>query len=231
MTTTSIQENYTINDIFELFDRIGCCTFATIDGEYPETRIAHFLVYDEEGIYFMTMNTKPFYKQLKATGKVSVCGLAAATRVVTTEENLLEFDPGYFIRLTSDVREVTINEIKAKNNPAFRYCIEDNERYPAMTAFVIYHARGEVYDYDFDKIHRSHKLERRRFAYGGMKYEPAGLTILTDKCIGCGICQKGCSFNAIEPDGEKYRINPNRCDECGDCFTNCPAGAVRHKGA
>ena len=47
----------TIKEIFERFDKIGCCTFATIDGQYPETRIAHFLVYDEVGIFFMTMNT------------------------------------------------------------------------------------------------------------------------------------------------------------------------------
>ncbi len=39
----------TIKEIFEHFNKIGCCTFATIDGEYPETRIAHFLVYDDEG--------------------------------------------------------------------------------------------------------------------------------------------------------------------------------------
>ena len=32
-----------IKEIFDRFDEIGCCTFVTIDGDYPETRIAHFL--------------------------------------------------------------------------------------------------------------------------------------------------------------------------------------------
>jgi hypothetical protein len=36
-----------------------------------------------------------------------------------------------------------------------------------MTAFVIHRARGEIFDYDFDKQHRDHKLERDRFSYGG----------------------------------------------------------------
>lgn len=115
----------TIKEIFDYFDKIGCCTFATIGGDYPETRIAHFLVHDHESIYFMTMNTKPFYKQLKETGKVSVCGLYADSQVKETDDENLLFDNGYFIRLTGDVREVSMDEIKAKNNPAFSYCITD----------------------------------------------------------------------------------------------------------
>lgn len=219
----------TIKEIYEKFDKIGCCTFATIDGEYPETRIAHFLVYDDEGIYFMTMNTKPFYKQLKETGKLSVCGMYASTEVVTKEDGTLKFDPGYFIRITGDVREVTIDEIKKKNNPAFNFCIEDNQRYPAMTAFVLYRAKGEIYDYDFAKEHRDHKLERERFSYGDFGYEKSGLTI-TDRCISCGKCMKVCTFSAIYKDDTQYRINGNRCDECGNCFVNCPAKAIEHKG-
>lgn len=219
----------TIKEIFEHFDKIGCCTFATIDGEYPETRIAHFLVYDDEGIYFMTMNTKPFYKQLKSTGKLSVCGLYADTTVKETAEGNLEFDDGYFIRISGDVREVSIDEIKEKNNPAFSYCIEDNERYPAMTAFVLYRAKGEIYDYDFAKKNRDHKLERKRFSYGGINYVKAGLSI-TDKCISCGKCSKVCTFGAIYKDGEKYSINGDRCDECGNCYINCPVKAIIHKG-
>lgn len=219
----------TIQEIFKRFDEIGCCTFATIDGDYPETRIAHFLACDEEGLYFMTMTTKPFYRQLKETGKVSVCGLFANSAVEQTNDGNLKFDAGYFIRLTGDVREVSMEEIKAKNNPDFAYCIEDQARYPAMTAFVIYRAKGEIFDYDFEKEQRDHKLERERFSYGGFPYEAAGLTI-TENCIGCGKCRKVCTFDAIYQDGERYRIDSSRCDECGDCYMHCPAQAIQHKG-
>lgn len=219
----------TIQEIYEAFQRIDCCTFATIDGDYPETRIAHFLVCDQEGLYFMTMNTKPFYRQLKETGRLSVCGLYANSQKQGETEAGYVFEPGYFIRVTGDVREVSIEEIKAKNNPDFSYCIEDNARYPAMTAFVLYRGRGEVYDYDFEREHRDHKLERERFSFGGMDYEKAGLTI-TDKCIGCGKCLKTCTFDAIVKEGERCRINGRRCDECGNCVINCPVGAVQHKG-
>lgn len=219
----------TIPEIYELFDKIGCCTFATINGEYPETRIAHFLVYDDEGIYFMTMNTKPFYRQLKETEKLSVCGMYADTAVKKADDGSLEFDDGYFIRITGDVREVTIDEIKAKNNPAFSYCIEDNERYPAMTAFVLYRAKGEIYDYDFAKKNRDHKLERKRFSYGDFPTEKAGLTI-TNACISCGKCKKVCTFNAIYKGENQYHINGGRCDECGSCYRSCPVKAITHKG-
>lgn len=219
----------TIKEIYKQFDKIGCCTFATIDGEYPETRIAHFLAYDEEGIYFMTMTTKPFYKQLKETGKVSVCGLYADSRVETTESGNLKFDGGFFIRVTGDVREVSIDEIKQKNNPDFQYCIEDQARYPTMTAFVLYKAKGEIFDYDFEKEQRDHKLERVRFSYGDFEVEKPGLTI-TEKCIGCGKCYEVCTFDAIEKDGKKYKIRGNRCDECGNCYTVCPVRAITSKG-
>lgn len=219
----------TIQEIYERFDAIGCCTFATVDGDYPETRIAHFLAYDEEGLYFMTMNTKPFYKQLVQTGKVSVCGMNADTSVEGVNEDGMVFEAGYTIRLTGDVREVSMDEIKAKDNPAFNYCIEDQERYPAMTTFVVYRAKGEVFDYDFERVQRNHKLERVRFSYGGFPFEAAGLRI-GEGCIGCGTCVAHCSFDAIEKDGERYKINGNRCDECGNCVIYCPAGAVIHKG-
>lgn len=219
----------TIREIYERFDSIGSCVFATVNGDEPETRIAHFLACDEEGLYFMTMTTKPFYRQLKESGKVSVCGMSASSAVTMREDGMLEMAPGYFIRVTGDVREVAMEEIKAKNDPAFNYGIEDQQRYPAMTTFVLYRAKGEIFDYDFDMKFRDHKLERERFSFGGHPVEKAGLTI-TEACIGCGTCERVCTFKAIRREGTKYVIDGSRCDECGDCWVHCPAHAVRHKG-
>ena len=123
-----------------------------------------------------------------------------------------------------------MDEIRAKNDPSFAYGIEDLERYPAMTTFVLYRAKGEIYDYDFDMKNRDHKLERERFSFGGFPVEPAGLQI-TEACIGCGSCMEQCSFKAVRREGDRYVIDGSRCDECGNCFVHCPAGAIRHKGA
>lgn len=43
-----------------------------------------------------------------------------------------------------------------------------------MTAFVLYRAKGEIYDYDFARKNRDHKLERERFSYGEFPVEKAG---------------------------------------------------------
>jgi len=44
-----------VNEVFEKFERLHSYSFATIDDGYSEIRIAHFLPYDEEGLYFQTI--------------------------------------------------------------------------------------------------------------------------------------------------------------------------------
>jgi ferredoxin len=217
----------TIREIYEAFDKIGCLSFATVNerGE-PEARIAHLRAWDDDGIYFMTMHTKDFYRQLKATGKVSVNGLCADTEVRHDADGLPLFDAGYAIRMTGSVKEIPMEEIRAKNDPRFDLCVRDQARYPAMVVFCITAARGDVFDYDFEKQHRGNKLERTYFSYHGAAIRYKGLAIDQARCIGCGICRSGCSFLAVRESGGKYTIDPARCDECGDCLVRCPAGAV-----
>ncbi len=218
----------TIKEIFEHFEKIGTVVFATIDGDMPVTRMAHFRAYDDEGIYFQTMHTKPFYKQLKKTGKVSVCGLAANTEVEHKDDGEFGFEPGYAIRIMGEVKEVHIDTVreKAKTNPQFNHCIQDYEKYNAMVAFCITKAYGDVFDYDFEKKNRDHKLQRITFAYGGANEPILGLTIDKEKCISCGKCEKVCSFSAIHKSDDKYQIDRSRCDVCGDCYLECPVKAI-----
>lgn len=216
-----------IRDIYEKFDQIGCLTFATVNAQgEPETRIAHLRGYDQDGIYFMTMYTKDFYRHLKANGKVSICGLSANTHVGHDENGMPVFDGGYAIRMTGNVVEVPMADIKAKENPIFDLCIKDQQQYPAMVVFCISAGRGDIFDYDFELANRDHKLERIYFAYNGGKARYKGLYINPEACIGCGVCQKNCSFKAIDCQGKRYTINPKRCDECGDCYLRCPVGAI-----
>lgn len=221
----------TIQEIYKRFDRIGCVTFSTKNGDGIESRIAHFFAYDEDGLYFRTMNTKPFYKQLREGGMVSVCGMYPTTQVTHDENHLPFFEPGYTIRIAGEVRELSMEEMedKAVNDPNFNVAVFDVKKYPATRIFVLYCAKGEYYDYDFAKRYRDHKLERERFAYGGMETERPGLWI-TDRCIGCGKCVNVCTFDAIQS-GETYSIRGNRCDECGNCYTICPVQAIQAKGA
>ena len=49
-----------------------------------------------------------------------------------------------------------------------------------------------------------------------------------DKCIGCGICVKQCSVNAISMKEGKAEIDMEKCIRCGKCHDVCPQQAVRH---
>jgi MinD superfamily P-loop ATPase len=90
---------------------------------------------------------------------------------------------------------------------------------------VLKSGRGEVFDYDFEKEKRDHKLERIRFTFNGYTYPNRGLSI-NDNCVNCGLCEKACSFNAISKGSTHYEINQLRCDACGDCTLACNFEAI-----
>jgi len=46
-------------------------------------------------------------------------------------------------------------------------------------------------------------------------------------CVQCGECKAHCRFDAIEQDGDAYRVSPLRCEGCAVCTIVCPVAAVR----
>jgi ferredoxin len=216
-----------IADIYAKFDQIGCLTFATIDKDTPQTRIAHLFAHDHEGLYFRTMITKPFCEQLKKTAKVSICGMFPKTTVSHDEEGMPYFAPGYTIRATGDVKAISLESLKDKaaSNPMFMLGVKDIQKYPAMTTFCLYRFWGEVFDFDFEMERRSHKLLRTGFCFGGKQIPFRGVRI-TEECIACGECLGRCSFKAISQSDGRFVIDHTRCDVCGDCYMLCPARAI-----
>ncbi len=220
-----------IKEIYEKFDKIGCLSFTTIDENgMPESRIAHLRAYDDEGIYFMTMFTKDFYAHMKQNGKLSICGLSAKTEVEHDENGFPIFEGGYAMRMSGKVKEVSIDDIKEKNNQIFDFCIKDHEKYPAMVVFCISEGHGDVFDYDFEKVNRDHKLQREYFSYGGAEIKYKGLTIKESECLHCGLCKQKCSFDAVIEENGAFKIDTSRCDECGDCYLSCPFEAITYRG-
>lgn len=221
-----------IQDVYRCFDQVGCCAFATLDGRGGvDSRIAHFFACDSDGLYLRTMTVKPFYRQLKEGGKLAVSGEKTDAPCQWDDDNMPHFQPGYMVRVSGEVRELTQEELdaKAEANPQFNVAVYDIGKYPETRVFVLHSARAELYDYDFNMVHRDHKILRTRFAWGGAAVDAPGLSIDPGECVGCGVCFDACTHKAIVP-GEEFSILGERCDECGNCYHACPMAAVIDKG-
>lgn len=217
-----------LETLYETIEKIGVMTFSTILNNEVHSRSAHFNGFDEDGLYFRTMANKPYGRQLRETGKLTVCGISDST-VQHAANGGVYFPPSFTIRLIGDIRFVPPEVIieKAKSNERLKTAANDIVEYPAMAEgnFVMYRAKVEIYDADFEMEHRDHKLLRTRFSFGGATFNPAGVRI-TDQCIECGACKEACSFKAIE-EGSPYRCISERCDDCGSCIRACPVDAIQ----
>ena len=87
-----------IEEVYGLFETVGCCSFATLDDRGGvDSRIAHFFACDGEGLYLRTMSGKPFYRQMVEGGKLSVCGEHTQAPCTWDDQNMPHFQPGFHI--------------------------------------------------------------------------------------------------------------------------------------
>jgi indolepyruvate ferredoxin oxidoreductase, alpha subunit len=52
--------------------------------------------------------------------------------------------------------------------------------------------------------------------------------IITDECLGCGLCVNGfeCPALSMDEENELALVNPDRCNGCGTCIPVCPVQAI-----
>lgn len=49
----------------------------------------------------------------------------------------------------------------------------------------------------------------------------------TVACIGCGMCQRTCKFDAIHVENNLAVVDHEKCKKCGMCVVKCPTGAIQ----
>ena len=54
--------------------------------------------------------------------------------------------------------------------------------------------------------------------------------IANDKCVHCGLCERGCKAQAIKITREETSIDYTRCVDCFDCLEACKHGALKFQG-
>lgn len=55
---------------------------------------------------------------------------------------------------------------------------------------------------------------------------PAAKKACASACIGCGICAKTCTHDAIVVENNIAYIDPSKCKLCRECEAMCPSGAI-----
>ena len=59
------------------------------------------------------------------------------------------------------------------------------------------------------------------------KKPPRKSPVVTDKCIGCGDCEKICPRGAVTVNGEVARLDYSKCIRCFCCHEVCPENAIK----
>ncbi|MDY4761263.1 pyridoxamine 5'-phosphate oxidase family protein [Streptococcus thoraltensis] len=122
-----------------LVDDIHSVVMATVDAEgLPATRVIDMMYQDGKTAYFLTANTKPFYKQLRDTPYVSVTGL---TKGIDTMHRKM-------VSLTGEVRHIGKEKLDLllETNPYMYDIYPTEESRQVLEVFIFTKARGEFYD-------------------------------------------------------------------------------------
>ena len=189
---------------------VGVLSFATVDSKgNPQIRCISAIHFDKDSFYFFTARGKDFFGELLENGKVQIL---AYTRFKE------------MIRLSAKAEPAPESEQEEKINTIFAQQPYLSNIYPGDTRkigmiFEIRNAEIEYFNLGVKPIFRE------SYTLGAGTLSEKGY-IISDSCIGCGKCQRGCPQQCITP----YRIQQEHCLHCGNCYENCPVKEVWKRG-
>lgn len=199
------------NDYLRLLvEDIHSATVATLDDNgRPQTRIIDMMLWDENGVYFLTAKGKAFYAQLMAQGYIAL----SATRDKVS------------VSLRGRIKNIgaqKLDEIFEKNE--YMQSIYPGDTRRALEVFCLYEAEGEYFDIS-DPAH----VTRDSFSIGNAPRAAAGYYV-GQGCIGCKLCYSVCPQKCIDISKKPVEIDRRRCLHCGRCAEICPKRAITKAG-
>lgn len=189
-----------------LVEQIHSTTIATIapDG-HPQTRVIDMMLWDENGVYFLTAKGKAFYAQLMEQKYIALS--ATKDKISISLRGQIE-----------NIGAEKLDEIFEKNT--YMQGIYPGDTRSALEVFRIYKAEGEYFD-----ISEPSHIVRDSFVIGNAKKTEVGYYI-GEKCVGCKKCQEACPQKCIDVAQVPAVIDENHCLHCGRCMEVCPKHAV-----
>ena len=190
-----------------LVEDIHSVTMATINSEgRPITRIIDLMLYDKEGIYFLTARGKSFYQELMDQEYISLTGLKGKVS----------------FSLSGKVKNIgshKLDEIFLKNTYMQSIYPEDTRK--ALDVFCLYEASGEYFDIS-DPSH----IVRDTIIIGEKEAVQTGYFV-GKGCIGCKLCYSVCPQKCIDISSVPVKIEQNHCLHCGRCAQICPKQCIQ----
>lgn len=192
-----------------LVEDIHSATVATIgaDGR-PQTRIIDMMLWDAQGVYFLTAKGKTFFQQLMEQRFVAV----SATKDKKA------------VSLRGKVRSIgceKLDEIFEKN--AYMQAIYPRDTRDALEVFHLYEAEGEFFD-----ISDPSSVTRASIVIGGARSTESDYFV-GDGCIGCKLCYAACPQRCIDVSRIPAVIDQAHCLHCGRCAEACAQRAIEQK--
>lgn len=197
-----------------LINEIHTTVVATNDEQgLPVTCAIDMMLYDENGLYFLTARGKSFYNRLKQNGYLALSGIKGKKTLTCAA-----------LSIRGSVREIgsaRLPELFAAA-PYMRDIYPTAQSCDVLTVFQIYEGTGEWFDLSEKPI------KRATFTFGGTKEYAEGY-VVNYKCIGCMACYSKCPQMCINIDVKPVVIKSENCLHCGNCFEVCSVGAIEKR--